>query len=423
LSFVIKGNQLIQHVGVSSISNVEAIKRANKLTLAPSKALTQNVATETEGLLPDQAFNQAKQNNELPLEEIKTFVDVFMQIKARYVDKISDKELIEKAIKGMVDGLDNHSEYLGNTTFEKLTNDTKGQFGGVGVEISLTNEGLLVNRPIKNTPATDADIRAGDVIIKMGTVETKGINMDKAKEVMRGKPGEPLTLMLKRDGEEDLLEKTVIRDVIQLETVKSVWLSKQIAYIRLSQFQSASTARLRDEIFDLQKSKEETLEALVLDLRGNPGGLLTSAVSVADIFLDGGIIVSTKSRNAGISGTKSFEASPKDFTNGIPLVVLINSDSASAAEIVSGALQDNGRAKIIGVQSYGKGSVQSLINLSDSRALKLTTGRYYTPSGESIHEKGITPDIIVDIEQATATETDAYDAQVQASLNFLNSRL
>lgn len=355
----------------------------------------------------------------LPLDEIKTFVDVYMQIKNRYVDEISDKELIDKAIKGMVDGLDPYSEYLGETSFEKLTSDTKGQFGGVGVKISVSNAGVLVDSPIENSPATDVDIRAGDLIISISDVNTIGLNIEEVKQLMRGKPGSKLGLVIKREGETERLNKTVIRDVIQRETISSAWLNEKVAYIRLSQFQSASAARLRDKIFSFQNDQLHTLQGLIFDLRNNPGGLLTSAVSVSDVFLDGGKIVSTKNRTK--EGVDEFTASPKDFTNGIPMAVLIDNGSASAAEIVSGALQDNGRAKIIGIQSYGKGSVQSLINLSDSRALKLTTGRYYTPNGVSIHEHGITPDIEVQLK--TADNQTGLDSQVQAGLEFINSHL
>ena len=342
----------------------------------------------------EQEQGQESKKPSIPLEDIATFADVFNRIKNEYVEPLSDEELLRYAIRGMAEELDPYSTYLDSKQYGYVREDTQGKFGGLGVRITHNRSGLAVISPIDNTPATDADIRAGDIIIQVDGKRLSGLKRKESIDLLRGEVGSKVSISLIREGEEKPLKKELIREFIQQKTISSTWLKKDVAYIRISQFQAATAGDFRDALFNFQADSERELAGLVVDLRNNPGGLLNSAISISDVFLKQGTIVSTKSRKK--NADRKYAATAKDFSKGIPLVVLINGASASAAEIVAGALQDNQRATIFGEQSYGKGSVQSVINLGDNSALKLTTAKYYTPNGRSIDSIGIMPDVIIE---------------------------
>ena len=352
------------------------------------------------GLGTAMAKAEEKAAAKLPLEDIETFAEVFSRIKKNYVEPLSDEQLLKYAIRGMAEELDPYSTYLDGRQYDDVKEDTQGKFGGLGIRITSNKSGLKVISPIDNTPATDADIRAGDIIIKVDGKRLSDLKRKESVDLLRGKVGSKVSLTLLRAGEEKPLKKELIREFIQQKTINYHWLKDGLAYIRITQFQAATAGDFREALFRLQDDSDKKLTGLVLDLRNNPGGLLNSAVSISDVFLNQGTIVSIKSRKK--STDRQYDATAKDFSNGIPLALLINGASASAAEIVAGALQDNQRATIIGEQSYGKGSVQSVISLSDNSALKLTTAKYYTPNGRSIDSIGIMPDLIVEAEKFIA---------------------
>ncbi len=349
----------------------------------------------------------------LPLDDVRLFVEVFTRIKELYVDEISDEELIEHAINGMVSGLDPHSSYVVKESYKELKVGAQGKFGGVGIEIIEDTLGIKVIAPLDESPASDADIRAGDIIIKVDDTITKGLTINRAIKLMRGDPDTNVVLTLLRQGEQTPLVKTLTREAIKIRTVRAEMLRPDFAYLRISQFQSATAASLREKLTALQAENEAPLKGVLLDLRNNPGGLLNSAVAVSDVFLDSGNIVSTKGRRT--SSESNYTAAAKDYIDGVPMIVLINQGSASASEIVAGALQDNKRALVVGTQSFGKGSVQTIISLAEDKALKLTTARYYTPAGVSIQAKGITPDVLV--EQRELKQRSSTIDYNEASLN------
>ncbi|MDX2457825.1 MAG: S41 family peptidase [Gammaproteobacteria bacterium] len=338
----------------------------------------------------------------LPIEELRTFSDVFGRIKNDYVVDVDDKELIENAIRGMLSGLDPHSSYLDAEQFTELQVGTTGQFGGLGIEVGMENGFVKVIAPIDDTPAQRAGVQAGDLIIRLDDTPVKGMTLSEAVKVMRGKPGSDIELTIVRDGLDKPLNITITRDVIKVKSVKSRMLEPGFGYLRISQFQSKTAENLVDAIKDLKKENSGPLEGMVLDLRNNPGGVLNGAVAVSDAFLEKGMIVYTEGRIA--DSKLRFNATPDDVINGAPLVVLVNQGSASASEIVAGALQDHKRAIIVGSKTFGKGSVQTILPLSSESALKLTTARYYTPSGRSIQAEGITPDIELDRVKFTSVE-------------------
>jgi len=352
----------------------------------------------------------------LPLEDIETFAEVFSRIKKNYVEPLSDEQLLKYAIRGMAEELDPYSTYLDGQQYDTVKEDTQGKFGGLGIRITNNKSGLKVISPIDNTPATDADIRAGDIIIKVDGKRLSGLKRTESVDLLRGKVGTKVSLTLLRAGANKPLKKELIREFIQQKTIAYHWLKEGLAYIRITQFQAATAGDFREALFRLQDDSDRKLTGLVLDLRNNPGGLLNSAVSISDVFLNQGTIVSIKSRKK--STDRQYDATAKDFSNGIPLALLINGASASAAEIVAGALQDNQRATVIGEQSYGKGSVQSVISLSDNSALKLTTAKYYTPNGRSIDSIGIMPDLIVEAEKfITPLDNQAKKGKTQKENN------
>lgn len=322
---------------------------------------------------------------------IEVFTEVLRQIEDNYVEPQDPQKLIYGAIKGMVQSLDPHSSFMTKDEHQELMIETKGSFSGVGIEISMRDDILTVVSPIEGTPAYDAGIMAGDQIIKIDDKSTRDMTLTDAVKNIRGKKGTSVKLTIMREGEEKPLEFSIVRDVIPLRSVRSLMLTPEIAYLRVSNFQSKTAKDVAAALKQLEKGR--TLKGLILDLRNNPGGLLSQAIDVSDIFLDSGIIVSTKGRNS--SQDMQVSAKKNDTEQNYPIVVLVNGGSASASEIVAGALQDNKRALILGTKTFGKGSVQTILPLSDGSGLRLTTARYYTPSGKSIQASGITPDIEV----------------------------
>ena len=327
----------------------------------------------------------------LPVEELRTFSDVFGRIKNDYVVDVDDKELIENAIRGMLSGLDPHSSYLDAEEFTELQVGTTGQFGGLGIEVGMEDGFVKVIAPIDDTPAQRAGVQAGDLVIRLDDTPVKGMTLNEAVKIMRGKPGSTIVLTIVREGLDKPIKVSITRDIIKVKSVRARMLDPGYGYLRISQFQSKTADYMVDAIEKLKKENEGKLKGLVLDLRNNPGGVLNGAVAVSDAFLTKGMIVYTEGRIA--DSRLRFNATPDDIIDDAPLVVLVNQGSASASEIVAGALQDHKRAIIIGAQTFGKGSVQTILPLSSNSALKLTTARYYTPSGRSIQAEGITPDI------------------------------
>jgi carboxyl-terminal processing protease len=326
----------------------------------------------------------------LPLAELRTFVTILNEVKQGYVEKVSDKTLLQNAIRGMVDGLDPHSAYLDKAEFRDLSISTSGKFGGLGIKISRQNGFLRVISPIDNTPASRAGITAGDIIVRINGRPVQRMSLIESIKIIRGKPGSKVTLTLLRKGHNKPITLHLTRANIKVKSVKSHLLGPGYGTIRITQFTSQTGAGVKKAMTKLQK-KSSGLKGLVLDLRNNPGGVLSAAVDVADAFIDHGKIVSIKGRAPHTD--KQFDAAPGDALAGVPMVVLVNQGSASAAEIVAGALQDDQRAVIMGHRTFGKGSVQTVIPLKSGAALKLTTARYYTPSGHSIQDEGIEPDV------------------------------
>lgn len=340
-------------------------------------------------------FAERSAEGTLPLEDLRTFTEVFAKIKNDYVEPIDDKALLENAIRGMLTGLDPHSAYLVPDDFQELQAGTSGEFGGLGIEVGMEDGFVKVIAPIDDTPAKRAGVEAGDLVIRLDDTPIKGMSLAEAVKVMRGEPGTDIILTIVREGVDRPLRITITRDVIHVTSVRSRPLEPGFGYVRISQFQLRTGESLREAVGNLrEEAGDDGLKGLVLDLRNNPGGVLNAAVSVSDAFLDEGIIVYTEGRMDDAKLT--FSAKGSDILDGIPLVVLVNSGSASASEIVAGALQDHGRAVIMGEKTFGKGSVQTILPLGNGSALKLTTARYYTPSGTSIQARGIVPDIALD---------------------------
>ncbi len=330
-------------------------------------------------------------SSSLPLDDLRTFTEIFAKIKNDYVEPVEDSKLLENAIRGMLAGLDPHSAYLVPEDYQDLQAGTSGEFGGLGIEVGMEDGFVKVIAPIDDTPAERAGVEAGDLIIRLNDTPVKGMSLSDAVKIMRGKPGTEISLTIIREGEEKPLKITILRDVIKVTSVKSRTLEKGYGYVRITQFQSRTGESLRESVSSLKQENEGDLKGIVLDLRNNPGGVLSAAVSVSDAFLKKGIIVYTEGR---LDEAKlKFNAKPNDILNGAPIVVLVNGGSASASEIVAGALQDHKRAVIMGAKTFGKGSVQTILPMENGSALKLTTARYYTPSGTSIQASGITPDI------------------------------
>lgn len=350
------------------------------------------------------AEKKAEDSVGLPLNELRNFSDIFARVKSDYVEDVDDKTLLENAIRGMLSGLDPHSTYLNPDEYKELKIGTTGKFGGLGIQVGMEDGFVKVISPIDDTPAFRAGIKAGDLIIRLDDKSVKGMTLNDAVKIMRGDPGTDITLTVVREGADKPLPFTVTRDIISVKSVKSRILEPDYGYIRITNFQSETARDLVSELSKLKKENKNELKGLVLDLRNNPGGVLSAAADVSDAFINNGKLVYTKGRIE--NSDFEFNAKPGDIMNGSPLVVLINGGSASASEIVAGALQDHNRAVVMGSKSFGKGSVQTIQELRSGGAVKITTARYFTPKGRSIQGEGITPDIILEHYDISDTKED-----------------
>jgi carboxyl-terminal processing protease len=340
------------------------------------------------------------------------FGDVFERVRAEYVDPVGDKDLVENAINGMLTGLDPHSSYMNSKQFRDMQVQTKGEFGGLGIEVTQENGFIKVISPIDDTPASKAGVKAGDIITALDGKTVQGLSLQDAVDQMRGLPNSKITLTVKREGVDKPLEISMMREIIHIQVVKQRMEPGDIGYIRLSQFTEQADAGIRTAMRTLKQQSGGKMKAVILDLRNNPGGLLDQAVAVSGDFINQGEIVSTRARHT--EDAQRWDAKGNDITGGLPLVVLINGGSASSSEIVAGALQDHHRAVLLGTRSFGKGSVQTVIPLPGNGAMRLTTARYYTPSGRSIQGLGITPDVPV---QETREDAPRFGPEREADLN------
>jgi carboxyl-terminal processing protease len=344
--------------------------------------------TLTHGVLADRTKAET-----LPLRDLQTFVEILNRVKSDYVETVTDETLIENAVRGMLSGLDPHSAYLDRDEFADINVSTSGKFGGLGIEVQAHNGLVRVVAPIDDTPAARAGIQPGDLIIKIDATPVKGMSLNDAVKRMRGEPGTKITLTIVREGTGEPLVVDLRRDIINVTSVRSRMLEPGLGYLRVTTFSSLTGKTLTDEFNKLRKQANGDLRGLILDLRNNPGGVLNAAVEVSNAFLNKGAIVSIKGRIS--DSNREYNATPGDLLEGKPLIVLVNAGSASASEIVAGALQDHRRALVVGAKTFGKGSVQTILPLQNQAAIKLTTARYYTPSGRSIQADGIEPDIAV----------------------------
>jgi len=362
------------------------------------------------GLL-GQALAQKAGNSQM-YQFLKEFGDVVERVRADYVEPPKDRELIENAINGMLTGLDAHSNYMNAKAYKDMQIQTKGEFGGLGIEVTQDNGFIKVVSPIDDTPAFKAGIKPGDIITALDGKTVQGLSLNDAVDKMRGPPNAKIVLTIKRQGVDKPLEVPLIREIIHIQVVKSRLEAGNIGYIRLSQFTEQADPSIREAIRSLKEKSGGKLRALILDLRNNPGGLLDQAVAVSSDFIPRGEIVSTRARHP--EDSNRWNAKGDDLLNGLPMVVLINNGSASASEIVAGALQDHRRAILLGTRSFGKGSVQTVIPLPGNGAMRLTTARYYTPSGRSIQGLGIEPEVVV---QETAEDQGSFGGDHEADLN------
>lgn len=330
----------------------------------------------------------------LPWEEARLLAEVLERVRQDYVEPVDDRVLIESAVRGMVTDLDPHSQFLNSEEYEEMRISTTGNYSGVGLEVNMSDGTVMVVAPIEGSPAQRAGIKSGDVIIGIDGVAVDDDNVHDSIRRMRGKPGTAITIMVQREGEAEPIEFNLIRSHVRVRSVHADMLESGYGYVRITHFSESTGKDLRKAVAELKRSGGGPLSGLILDLRHNPGGVLESAVDVSDAFMDGGLIVTASGR--GIDANFRHQAESGDLLDGANLVVMVNGGSASASEIVAGALQDNDRATIVGSKTFGKGSVQTVMPLSNGRAIKLTTSLYFTPSGDSIHEKGISPDIVLD---------------------------
>ena len=359
-------------------------------------------------VMPTKIFGEDR----VPAENIEEFVEVYKRIKEQYVDVVDDEKLFDMAIQGMVSGLDPHSSFLSQDDFNELKIGTTGKFGGLGIEITTEDSFVKVISPIDDTPAQRVGIKSGDLIIDVGGTSLKDLPISDAVKLMRGEPGTSVEITVLRKEIKEPIKFKITREIIISKGVKSYLFDKKIGYVRLSNFQSNSTNDVKDAIYELNRKSKSKMEGLIVDLRNNPGGVLGTAVGISDLFLTEGKIVYTKGRT--YKSRLEYFASPQDIIDGLPLIVLINEGSASASEIVAGALQDHKRAMIMGTKSYGKASVQTIQELNDGSALKLTTARYYTPLGNDIHENGIKPDLVIEVgEKEKVNLPEPYDEDGQ----------
>ena len=354
-------------------------------------------------------------DNENLYKKIDLFGEVLDKVKKEYVDEINESDVMDAAINGVLQYLDPYSVYMNPELFESMQTDTKGEFGGLGIEVSMEAGVVKVISPIDDTPASKAGIKAGDYIVKINDVQVQGKTLMEAVKLMRGPVGSSIDLTIRRKGKKKIINKTIIRKMIQIKSVEAKIIKNNIGYLRLKSFNSNSSKQLVEKIRNFEKSKK--LTGYILDLRNNPGGLLTQAINVTDFFLNDGEIVSTKGRKA--SENRRFFAKKGDKVKGKPLIILINNGSASASEIVAGALKDHKRAILLGENTYGKGSVQSIIPLSDGGGMRLTISKYYLPSGQSISEIGVSPDILVEEESEDFKINSVSDNQLNYAIKLL----
>jgi carboxyl-terminal processing protease len=349
----------------------------------------------------------------VPWQDARLLAEVLEHVRREYVENISDQELIEAAIRGLIADLDPHSAFLDAEQFDEIRISTTGEYSGVGIEVALENGVVKVISPIEDTPAFRAGVLAGDRILAVDGVPVNSENLNDTIDRMRGRVGTPVKITIARSPEPKPLEFTLSRASVQVHSVTQEMLEPGLGYVKISHFSETTTPDLEAAIAKLKKASAGKLRGLVLDLRNNPGGVLEAAIGVSDVFLDGGLIVTANGRAP--DARFSMDAKPGDDLDGAPLIVLVNSGSASASEIVAGALQDHNRARLVGSQTYGKGSVQTVMALSDGHAIKLTTSRYFTPSGASIHERGIKPDVVIE------DAKDGADRALHAALDLLRN--
>ena len=362
-------------------------------------------------------FNQKVISSENEIyEKIDVFGEVLEKINKEYVDEINQSDSMDSAINGLLQSLDPYSGYMSPEIFNEMQTETSGEFGGLGIEVTMESGVVKVISPIDDTPASKAGIKAGDYIVKINDIQVQGKSLSEAVELMRGPVGSSIELTIRRRGEKKALTFSVTREIIQIKSVKAELLEKNIGYIRLTSFNENSAGQIKKEINKFEKNKN--LKSYILDLRNNPGGLLSQAIKISDFFLDNGEIVSTKSRQQ--SENRKWFAKKGDLTKGKTILVLINYGSASASEIVAGALKDHKRAILIGENSYGKGSVQSIIPLKNKGAIRLTVAKYYLPSGKSISEVGVSPDIEIDEESDEFKIRTETDNQLNYAIKLLN---
>tara|TARA_R110000787_G_scaffold20281_6_gene60348 strand:- start:2630 stop:3958 length:1329 start_codon:yes stop_codon:yes gene_type:complete len=366
--------------------------------------------------LTDGVFATKERASEtIPFKDLQNFVEILNRVKSDYVEDVEDKKLLENAVRGMLSGLDPHSAYLDAEEFKEMNIATSGKFGGLGIEVQMQNGFVRVVSPIDETPAARAGMEPGDLIIKIDDSPTKGLTLGEAVKKMRGEPGSKIVLTVVREGANAPLTVPLERAIINVASVRGRILEPGLGYIRISSFTTETNGSLNKTFKKLEKEAGGQLKGVVLDLRNNPGGVLDAAVKVSDAFLEEGEIVSIKGRDPDTN--REFSATGGDKMNGRPIVVMINAGSASASEIVAGALQDHHRAVIMGDKSFGKGSVQTIMPLQSESAIKLTTARYYTPSGRSIQGEGITPDIPVKpLKVAKAEETEGFEPIKESDL-------
>ena len=361
-------------------------------------------------------LNAAKSAETNIYQKIDLFGEVLEKINKEYVDEINQSESMDSAINGLLQSLDPYSAYMSPEIFNEMQTETSGEFGGLGIEVGMESGVVKVISPIDDTPASRAGIKAGDYIVKINNIQVQGKSLSEAVDLMRGPVGSGIELTIRRRGEKKALTFKIIREVIQIQSVKSELLEEDIGYIRLTSFNENSGKQVEKNIKNLEK--KNNIKSYILDLRNNPGGLLSQAIKITDFFLNNGEIVSTKSRKA--SENRKWFASEGDLTKGKTLIVLINYGSASASEIVAGALKDHKRAILLGENSYGKGSVQSIIPLKNDGAIRLTVAKYYLPSGKSISEVGVSPDIEIGEESDDFRIKTETDNQLNYAIKLLN---
>lgn len=398
---------------VTCMAALPGLINAQEPDEAPREMLLEGISNgeRVEIRLPDP-------ETQLPLDDLRKFTEVFARIKEAYVEDVDDRKLLESAIKGMLSDLDPHSTYLTPKDYEALEESTTGEFGGLGIEVGMEDGFVKVIAPIDDTPAQKAGVQAGDLIIKLGDQPVKGMSLEEAVTLMRGKPGTVLSLTIMREGESAPIVIDVKRDIIKVKSVKFRLIEKGYGYLRVTQFQAETGKEFIKALDTLQKDNKGKLDGLIIDLRNNPGGILQAAVEAADALLDEGLIVYTDGRIQ--SSRLRFSAKAGDMMQDTPIVVLINGGSASASEILAGALQDHQRAVVMGTQSFGKGSVQTVIPLDETHAIKMTTARYYTPDGRSIQARGIRPDIEVKPARLTELEGQPFFSEADLTGHLLN---